>query len=78
MKITKQRLKQIIQEELESAISEAGFGFFNKAIFKEWYFKKGLILIDIFLIIALIQYFIFDGSFNEMILWLKGVFQFYF
>jgi hypothetical protein len=30
MKITKQRLKQIIQEELESAISEAGFGFFNK------------------------------------------------
>ena len=48
--------------------------FFNKAIFKEWYFKKGLILIDIFLIIALIQYFIFDGSFNDMILWVRGFF----
>jgi hypothetical protein len=52
--------------------------FFDKALFKEWYFKKGLILIDIFLIIALIQYFIFDGSFDDMILWLKGVFQYYF
>ena len=52
--------------------------FFDKAIFKEWYFKKGLILIDIFLIIALIQYFIFDGSFDDMILWVKGVFQYYF
>ncbi len=52
--------------------------FFDKAIFKEWYFKKGLILIDIFLIIALIQYFIFDGSFDDMILWLKGVSQYYF
>ena len=52
--------------------------FFNKAIFKEWYIKKGLILIDIFLIIALIQYFIFDGSFDDMILWVKGVFQYYF
>ena len=52
--------------------------FFDKAIFKEWYLKKGLILIDIFLIIALIQYFIFDGSFDDMILWLKGVFQYYF
>ena len=48
--------------------------FFDKQIFKEWYFKKGLILIDIFLIIALLQYFIFDGSFNNMIFWLKGVF----
>jgi len=48
--------------------------FFDKQIFKEWYFKKGLILIDIFLIIALIQYFIFDGSFNNMILWVKGFF----
>jgi len=46
--------------------------FFDKAIFKEWYLKKGLILIDIFLIIALIQYFIFDGSFDDMILWIKG------
>ena len=52
--------------------------FFDKTIFKEWYFKKGLILIDIFLIIALIQYFIFDGSFDDMILWAKGVFQYYF
>ena len=48
--------------------------FFDKQIFKEWYFKKGLILIDIFLIIALIQYFIFDGSFNDMLLWVKGLF----
>ena len=52
--------------------------FFDKAIFKEGYFKKGLILIDIFLIIALIQYFIFDGSFDDMILWVKGFFQYYF
>jgi len=52
--------------------------FFDKKIFKEWYFKKGLILIDIFLIIALIQYFVFDGSFNDMILWIKGFFQYYF
>ena len=52
--------------------------FFDKVILKEWYFKKGLVLIDIFLIIALIQYFIFDGSFNEMILWIKGFFQYYF
>ena len=52
--------------------------FFDKAIFKEWYFKKGFILIDIFLIIALIQYFIFDGSFDDMILWVKGFFQYYF
>ena len=52
--------------------------FFDKAIFKKWYLKKGLILIDIFLIIALIQYFIFDGSFDDMILWVKGFFQYYF
>ena len=52
--------------------------FFDKAVFKEWYFKKGLILIDIFLIIAIIQYFIFDGSFDDMILWLKEVSQYYF
>ncbi|MDP6570079.1 MAG: hypothetical protein QGF36_00565 [Candidatus Marinimicrobia bacterium] len=49
-----------------------------QSFFKKWYIKKGLILIDIFIIIALIQYFIFDGSFNEMILWIKGFFQFYF
>ena len=47
--------------------------FFDKKIFKEWYFKKGLILIDIFLMVAIIQYFIFDGSFNDMILWVKGL-----
>jgi hypothetical protein len=49
--------------------------FFDQQIFKEWYFKKGLILIDIFLIIALIQYFVFDGSFNAMILWVKDIFS---
>ena len=54
------------------------FKFFNQEILKEWYLKKGLILIDIFIIIALIQYFVFDGSFNEMILWVKGFFQYYF
>ena len=50
--------------------------FFTKAIFKEWYFRKGLILIDIFVIIALIQYFIFDGSFNDMVLRIKELFNF--
>ena len=49
--------------------------FFDKQIFKEWYFKKGLILFDIFLIIALIQYYVFDGSFNAMILWMKDIFS---
>ena len=49
--------------------------FFDKQIFKEWYFKKGLIVIDIFLIIALIQYFVFDGSFNAMILWVNDLFS---
>ena len=48
--------------------------FFNWEIFGKWYLKKGLILFDIFIIIALIQYFIFDGSFNLMILCLKGYF----
>jgi len=52
--------------------------FFNRGIFQEWYLKKGLILIDIFIIVALIQYFVFDGSFNDMILWIKGFFQYYF
>ena len=54
------------------------FKFFNREILKEWYFKKGLILIDIFIIIALIQYFIFDGSFNDMIEWVKGFFKYYY
>ena len=54
------------------------FKFFNREILKEWYLKKGLILIDIFIIIALIQYFVFDGSFNDMIVWVKGFFQYYF
>ena len=48
--------------------------FLDKKIFKQWYFKRGLILIDIFIIIALIQYFIFDGSFNAMILSIKNFF----
>ena len=55
--------------------NEKADSFFDKQIFKEWYFKKGLILIDIFLIIALIQYFVFDGSFNAMILWVKDIFS---
>ena len=52
--------------------------FPNFEILKEWYINKGLILIDVFIIIALIQYFIFDGSFNDMILWVKGFLQYYF
>ena len=48
--------------------------FFDKEIFTKWYFKKGLILIDIFIVIALIQYFIFDGSFNAMLTWIKNLF----
>ena len=52
--------------------------FFDRGILKEWYLKKGLILIDFFIIVALIQYFVFDGSFNDMILWIKGFFQYYF
>ena len=43
---------------------------FSRKIFKDWYFKKGLILIDIFIVIALIQYFIFNGSFDDMINWI--------
>ena len=54
------------------------FKFFNREILKEWYLKKGLILIDIFIIVALIQYFVFDGSFNDMVVWVKGFFQYYF
>ena len=52
--------------------------FLNREILKEWYVKKGLILIDIFIVIALIQYFVFDGSFNDMVVWVKGFFQYYF
>ena len=52
--------------------------FFNRETLKEWYVKKGLILIDIFIIIALIQYFVFDGSFNDMVVWVKGFFEYYF
>jgi len=48
---------------------------FTKKLFKEWYFKKGFILIDIFIVIGLIQYFIFNGSFNEMINWFKSLFN---
>jgi len=58
--------------------NEKSYKFLNGEILKEWYIKKGLILIDIFLIIAIIQYFIFDGSFNDMMLWMKGFFQYYF
>ena len=52
--------------------------FFDREILKKWYLKKGLILIDFFIIVALIQYFVFDGSFNDMILWIKGFAQYYF
>ena len=52
--------------------------FFDRGILKEWYLKKGLILIDFFIIVALIQYFVFDGSFNDTVLWIKGFFQYYF
>ena len=52
--------------------------FLNREILKEWYVKKGLILIDIFIVIALIQYFVFDGSFNDMVVWVKGFFQYCF
>ena len=48
--------------------------FINSKIFKEWYLKKGLIIIDIFIIIAILQFFIFDGSFNEMLVWVKKFF----
>ena len=54
------------------------FKFFNREILKEWYLKKGFILIDIFIIVALIQYFVFDGSLNDMIVWVKGFIQYYF
>ena len=54
------------------------YKFFDREILKEWYLKKGLILIDVFIVVALIQYFVFEGSFNDMVLWIKGFFQFYF
>ena len=54
---------------------ESTNSFFDKAIFKAWYFKKGLILIDFFIIIALVQYFLFDGSFDAMWEWIKGSFN---
>ena len=47
----------------------------NRAVFKDWYFRKGLIIVDFFVIIALIQYFIFDGSFNAMLLLVKEIFK---
>ena len=54
------------------------FKFFNREILKELYLKKGFILIDIFIIVALIQYFVFDGSFNDMVVWVKGFCGYYF
>ena len=50
----------------------------NNFFLKKWYFKKGFVMIDFFIIIALIQYYLFEGSFNNMIIWVKGFFQFYF
>ena len=46
----------------------------NKNIFTNLYFKKGFILVDLFIVVALIQYFIFNGSFNSMIKWLINLF----
>ena len=48
--------------------------FFSFDLCKKLYFKKGLILIDIFIIIGLIQYFVFEGSFNYMITWVREYF----
>ena len=52
--------------------------FLNWETLKALYLKKGFILIDIFIVIALIQYFIFDGSFNDMNEWVKGFLEYYF
>ena len=46
----------------------------NKDFFKNWYLKKGFIMIDVFIITALIQYYLFEGSFNNMIMWFTGFF----
>ena len=48
--------------------------FYNLDLYKKLYIKKGLILIDFFIIIGLIQYFVFEGSFNYMITWLRDYF----
>ena len=48
--------------------------FYSFDLYKKLYIKKGLILIDFFIIIGLIQYFIFEGSFNYMITWFKEYF----
>ena len=45
----------------------------SKNYLKKNYLKKGLFLIDFFIIIALIQYFIFNGSFKNMVNWIKNL-----
>tara|TARA_B100000029_G_C16844378_1_gene693043 strand:+ start:68 stop:211 length:144 start_codon:yes stop_codon:yes gene_type:complete len=42
--------------------------------YKKLYFERGLILIDFFIIMALIQYFVFEGSLNRMVDWIKNLF----
>ena len=48
----------------------------NQKFMKDLYLNKGFILIDIFIIIAIVQYFIFEGSFNRMVDWFKSVFNY--
>ena len=45
---------------------------FNKDFFKNWYLKKGFIMIDVFIITAIFQYYFFEGSFNNMMIWIRG------
>ena len=49
-----------------------------KDYLKKNYFKKGLFLIDFFIITGLIQYFIFNGSFENMLKWIKNSIEYFF
>ena len=46
-----------------------------KDYFKKNYLKKGFFLIDFFIIMGLIQYFFFNGSFQHMLNWIKHLIQ---
>ena len=48
-----------------------------KNYLKKNYVKKGFFLIDFFIITGLIQYFIFNGSFGNMIKWIKNLIEFF-
>ena len=50
----------------------------SKDYLKKNYFKKGLFLIDFFIISGLIQYFIFNGSFKNMVQGIKNLIKHYF